>query len=291
MRRIVQGMTVDCEGCTDPDDAIWVHRREGHLIVTVSITDISERIPVGSDLDKEASSRGVTIYNDGILPNVYMFPEQLATKELCLGDDTRRNVVAVELRFNGLALAATRVFPASLSSQARLSYLQANAILEDPHHPHHWRMQRLSQVAYHLYLGRKKKGKSENLEMWESETFMVRKKLTEEEVTPARTVEELMVAANKAVARLATEKRIPILYRNHRYEDVCQRAPAFYSPDPEPHYGVGGARYTHFTSPLRRYVDFVNLHNVMARLTAKKTPFTYPQLEVIGRDQSPLLAA
>ncbi len=287
MRRGVQGITVDCEGCTDPDDAIWIHRRRGNLVVTVSITDISQAIPVGSELDKEAYKRGVTIYNNGVAPNIYMFPERLATQELCLGDPTRRNVVAVEMSFRDMIPVGTKIFPATLSSQARLTYLQANKILEDEKHEHHWRLLTLSEVAYHLYLGRKKHGRKENLEMWESQTYMQRKELTEAEVTPARTIEELMIAANKAVAKEATLRGIPILYRNHHADgDV-----AFYSPEAKLHAGIGGARYTHFTSPLRRYVDFVNLHNVMARLTSLKVPFNHFKLEEIGINQSRLLAA
>lgn len=112
-------------------------------------------------------------------------------------------------------------------------------------------------------------------------------------------VQEFMILANSAIAEYMAAHNIPGLYRNHhlrqdaRAKDVDrvlageELTPellssvydaAFYSPVLDRHAGLNLEAYTHFTSPLRRYVDFVNHANLVAHLEGREYPYAHNDL-------------
>ena len=55
---------------------------------------------------------------------------------------------------------------------------------------------------------------------------------------------------------------------------------ARYTTDPIPHFGLGFTRYTHFTSPIRRYPDLL-VHRLLLSYLQKKTPTDHPPHEAL----------
>jgi ribonuclease R len=109
-------------------------------------------------------------------------------------------------------------------------------------------------------------------------------------------VQEFMILTNTAVATYALQHNIPVLYRNHKFRKNANPADlqqllageelnaelfksvygrARYSPDCEGHVGLSLPAYMHFTSPLRRFADFVNHANLVAHIEGR--PYPYPR--------------
>ena len=59
-------------------------------------------------------------------------------------------------------------------------------------------------------------------------------------------------------------------------------ARATYDPDPAHHKGLGSGRYTHFTSPLRRYADLVVHRQIRAAMAGETPPYTVERLTALA---------
>ncbi len=57
---------------------------------------------------------------------------------------------------------------------------------------------------------------------------------------------------------------------------------ANYSPVIEGHYALNLPAYTHFTSPIRRYADLVNLRQLSAYISGEDLPYSFNQLQEIA---------
>lgn len=109
-------------------------------------------------------------------------------------------------------------------------------------------------------------------------------------------VSELMILANAEIARWAIDHRLPLLYRTQnvalppgsaghytRPEDMYRMsrllANATLRTAPEQHASLGVAAYASVSSPLRRYVDFLNMAQVLHYLESGEPRLTRDELE------------
>lgn len=116
-------------------------------------------------------------------------------------------------------------------------------------------------------------------------------------------VGELMVAANRLIAEEMRKHGIPWLFRNHNqkthrslqdydatdiqatvYDLLDSIGRARYSSVPMRHEGLNLLPYCHFTSPLRRFADFVNHLTLHALFTGRDFPFSEAELEFISEE-------
>lgn len=122
--------TIDPVDARDYDDALSVEL-DGDLIhLGVHIADVSGYVPFDSALDLEARRRGCSVYLvDRVIP---MLPEQLSN-ELCSlvpGKDRLSVTVDVTLRAIDGVVESFEIFPSVINSNARLSYDQAQALID-----------------------------------------------------------------------------------------------------------------------------------------------------------------
>ena len=218
-------VTIDGEDARDFDDAVYCEARPKGWRLLVCIADVSSYVRPGTALEAEARQRGNSVYfPDRVIP---MLPEVLSNGLCSLNPEVDRLCISCELSINKDGrITRSRFFEAVMRSHARLTYTQVASILTEGH------PQLLSRFAavvpalrnlYALYQvlrkGREQRGA---IDFDTTETRIVfgpEQKV--EQIVPLerndahRLIEECMLAANVAAARLLLRKRIPALFRNH----------------------------------------------------------------------------
>lgn len=133
LRRDVRGrfaLTIDPVDARDFDDAIGVARTaNGGFTLSVHIADVSHYVTWDDPIDLEARRRTTSVYlADRVLP---MLPERLSN-DLCSlrpGEDRLAMTVDMVLDANG-ALKEASIYPSVMCSRVRLSYDEAQALLD-----------------------------------------------------------------------------------------------------------------------------------------------------------------
>jgi ribonuclease R len=293
-------VTIDGDDAKDFDDAISVERLDGGgYRVWVHIADVTHFVEPGSALDKQAAFRGNSVYLPGTVAP--MLPERLSNEVCSLRPHVERATVTAELEVSeeGETRSAT-AYRSLIVSDARLTYAGVDAFLEGRGEIEQPDLVRAAyDLSRRLKLRAARRGKLElggREPEYEIDEDGVPVAATSRHSTPARElIEELMVLANEAVARMISNKRGGV-FRVHERPDeeslevlgerlaavgmqfeptpenlgtISQMAKsdavnylilrsiprALYSPRDDGHYGLALEHYTHFTSPIRRYAD------------------------------------
>ena len=218
-------VTIDGADARDFDDAVYCELKPKGWRLLVCIADVSHYVRPGTALDEEALNRGNSVYfPDRVIP---MLPEILSNGLCSLNPEVDRLCMACELYVSREGqITRSRFFPAVMRSDARLTYDQvASMLLEgDPELcgryadllPHLHNLYALYQV---LLQARTQRGAVD------LDTVETRFRFDEagkiEEILPLvrndahRIIEECMLAANVAAARLLERKHMAALYRIH----------------------------------------------------------------------------
>lgn len=223
-------ITIDPFDAKDHDDAIWVESKEdGGWTLAVHIADVSHYVKPGTFLDKEALKRGNSTYLvDRVLP---MLPENLSNGICSLRPDEVRLTKCAVMDFDAKGLMKKSVFvDAYINSQAKLSYENAQEVLDGGSVPPRFKgklkkdLETMIPEAWKLAsVLRKRRFKRGALDMEMDEI----KVLVDEESKEAtgykkvehceshQLIEECMLAANEAVAKILRDRQKPALYRIH----------------------------------------------------------------------------
>ncbi len=247
--RKIPTFTIDPDDAKDFDDALSIEfLPDDHVKIGVHIADVSSYVKPGSALDKEAQTRGNSTYLVGTV--VPMLPEKLSNGLCSLVEAEDRLTKAVFLTFDAKRrLVGTAYANTVIRSRKRLTYKQAYTLLmEDdiqaardlPLPPKHqtgstgralkslsnrelsdlqsW-IRTLWSLAGKLRRDRMKHG-SLDLDMPETKVFVDeqgyadRLELIEHDESH-QLIEEFMLAANEAVARLTKQHKLCSVYRVH----------------------------------------------------------------------------
>ena len=211
-------ITIDPIDARDFDDAISLKLLDnGHWRLGVHIADVAHFVRPGTALDREARSRGTSVYlPDRVIP---MLPEIISNSLASLQPGKVRYTKSVYIEFTSQGQpVATDVHRTAIKSNKRLAYEQVDQFLEDPTP---WR-KKLGAKVFNL-LGqmhdlamilRRRRLAAGALEMSMPEIKIELDK--QGQVSGAHAVkntfshqiiEEFMLAANMAVAEHLAEKR------------------------------------------------------------------------------------
>jgi len=216
-------VTIDGEDARDFDDAICVLPRGEGFETWVAIADVAHYVRPQSALDQEALKRGNSFYfPDRVIP---MLPEKLSNGLCSLNPQVDRLAMVVRMRFDANGTRRSiRAYEAVIHSQARLTYTQVARYLEDGDSAAitsdtvRTMLDDAARLFKKLEIKRARRG-ALDLDMPET-----RAKLEDDRVVDIceaprniahRLIEEMMLAANTAVAEYMEQRDCALLYRVH----------------------------------------------------------------------------
>jgi ribonuclease R len=252
--RQIPVFTIDPDDAKDFDDALSIEDLGGGEVrVGIHIADVSAYVRHGTAIDREARTRGNSTYLVGTV--IPMLPEKLSNGLCSLVEAQDRLCKAVFLTFGpDCRIRDTAYANTVIRSRKRLTYKQAYALLfEDnlerirsmPVPPKHqtgstgralrelgdreltdlqgW-IRSLWRIASSLRRDRMAHG-SLDLDMPETKIFVDPQGYADrleriEQDESHQLIEEFMLAANEAVARLTRTQKLPSLYRVHDQPDA-----------------------------------------------------------------------
>jgi ribonuclease R len=246
--------TIDPDDAKDFDDALSLEDLGGgSMRVGIHIADVSHYVKAGTAIDREARTRGNSTYLVGTV--IPMLPEKLSNGLCSLVEAQDRLCKAVFLTFDSSCrIKETHYANTVIRSRKRLTYKQAYALLfEDnlekiramPVPPKHqtgstgralreledWELTDLQSWIRSLWrigsvMRRERMAHgSLDLDMPETKIFVDPQGYADrleriEQDESHQLIEEFMLAANEAVARLTRVNKLPSLYRVHDQPDA-----------------------------------------------------------------------
>jgi ribonuclease R len=321
-------ITVDPTDAKDHDDAVHAaydadpQNRDG-FVITVAIADVAHFVMPGSALDREALTRGNSVYfPDRVVP---MLPERLSNDLCSLKPGEDRAALAARIVVGADGRKRSHSFHRVLMrSVAKLNYSQAQAAVDG--WPDDTTGPLLANVLEPLYAAYRafKRARDEraplDLDLPERKIVLTAHSTVDRVVTPERLdshrlIEEFMILANVAAAETLERARMALIYRVHDEPDpervqalreflrsldipfpksgalraaqfnrilarvkgrdveklvnevvLRTQAQAEYAAENYGHFGLNLRRYTHFTSPIRRYADLVVHRGILRAL-------------------------
>ncbi len=311
--------TIDPATAKDFDDAIY-YDIKNHTVY-VAIADVSEYVFYQGSVDKEAVKRGFSIYFPH--KSIPMLPRALSENICSLKPNEDRLTFTFKMKINPKTLEVEKeeLIETIINSKKRFTYKEVDSILSVSNDKDTMTSYiiALNKLAQKLRKKRLEKGydfHSSEIRMILDEDQNLLKTVKELETPSHSLVEECMLLANKAAAKMfdygifrtheppsyddisnlleqVAELGIFVHYKTDLHSlilEIQQKAKklgleehvdkliiraqkqARYSAENIGHFGLGFKRYTHFTSPIRRYSD-LTLHRLLKAIIKKDNKF------------------
>jgi ribonuclease R len=218
-------VTIDGADARDFDDAVFCERKPKGWRLLVCIADVSAYVEPDSPLDREGFNRGNSVYfPDRVIP---MLPEILSNGLCSINPRVDRLCMTCELYVSREGrVTRSRFFEAVMRSHARLTYDEVAAMIVDGDPELCERHAELLPHLHELYAlfqalaeARAARGAIDFDTIETKFVFNDAKRI--ESIEPVqrndahRIIEECMLAANVAAARLFQRKKMPALFRIH----------------------------------------------------------------------------
>lgn len=222
--RDVPLVTIDGEDARDFDDAVFCEPHGKGWRLLVAIADVSDYVEVGGALDREAKSRGNSVYfPQRVIP---MLPEKLSNGLCSLNPHVNRKALVCELFLTPQGgIRRSRFFQALMRSHARLTYTEVAAWLSGDEEPDEARQAILPHLhnLYALYQtlrARRDKRGAIDFETTETRIVFGEDRKIEQLVPVHRNeahmlIEECMITANIAAAKFIQDQELTGVFRNH----------------------------------------------------------------------------
>ena len=238
-------ISIDPDNCVDIDDAIsYYHSKNQYLEVGIHIADPTSYINLDSELGYELNNRCESIYLD---KTYHMIPEILGIKHISLIENKLSRTFSLIIKFecndiNDIELCIKE-------KKFTYEFIKTNIIVSKNLSYNNFEKDMCCNDYYkNLYKIGKQilNGLNINTDTYDSHKM----------------IEGYMLLCNHIASYHTPIKRINnikknININNNIFNKICLQGAAIYSLDNKIHEGLG-LSYTHFTSPMRRYIDFLN---------------------------------
>ena len=212
-------VTIDGADAKDFDDAVFVEKHPFGYRLFVAVADVSHYVREGSRLDQEARLRG----NSAYLPDqaVPMLPEKLSNGLCSLNPRVPRLAFTAEMDFNSKGdPLRSRFFPAIMESKRRLTYGEAQEILDNPESGGEQAFFKNAGLLARILIRRQDQNGALDFNLPEilvkvnhqGEPVEV---IKEARLFSHRLIEQFMLAANQAVSLFLKKHKYPLMYRVH----------------------------------------------------------------------------
>lgn len=222
-------VTIDGEDTRDIDDAVSLQKTPSGWVLSVHIADVSHYVPLGSPLDREAFSRGTSVYfPDRVLP---MLPRALSNGACSLNEGEDRLTLSCIMTLGERGrLKDAQIAETVIRSVHRMTYTQVQSILDGDRAA----AEKFADVKDMVCLfadlakilkARRKKRGSIDLRVGETKIMLDEKgeivipDLQEAHSFSHEIIEQFMVLANEAVAQFMSSLEMPFVYRIHEKPD------------------------------------------------------------------------
>lgn len=278
--------SIDPEGCKDIDDCLHIRKIGDTIEIGVHIADVSSYIPEGSVIDKEIRKRGQSVYLT--CEQVNMLPDEMSTGTISLLEGQKRRTFSVIFTIDSIGGTIVEFHKSWIVNKKAMTYEEANKSMDGD--------------IYNLYvLGKQFYEDSERMFVEEYdihkmvEVYMVMANSAVAEFLYQNAPEQTILRTHTASGEInetdygssfQEPENLSLPRTARRREDegplkevtklinVMKQDKAEYQLNPEEtrHKGLGLDFYTHFTSPIRRYLDIVVHRQLYALLENKEMP-------------------
>ena len=226
--REVPLVTIDPPDAKDHDDAVHAEadpdpNNKGGFVVNVAIADVAFYVRPGSALDRDALTRGNSVYfPDRVVP---MLPERISNDLCSLVPRQPRGALAVRMVIGADGRKRSHTFHRILMrSAAKLSYAQAQAAIDgrpdDTTGPLLEPILKPLYAAYECVKLARDEREPLDLDLPERKILLKADGTVDRVIVPERLdahklIEEFMILANVAAAEMLEKKALPLIYRVH----------------------------------------------------------------------------
>lgn len=303
--------TVDDITTEDIDDGLSVEMSDDGFRFFIHIADPDAFIPLGTPLDREAFSRGTSIYL--VTERVPMFPPEITRRCFNLTKGEKRPSVTLRITTDREFKILDKEFLLTfIQVKERLTYHSLEERLEESGKEAE-SFQYFSRFSDICREKRVKEGayliEQPDLQIIVPENGPVEVQISNPHSSAHRIVQEMMILFNQSVAEYLILRQLPSIFISQSTPDLENAPPgvgqkhqnftryellqflftlkkSVIGTSPGPHFCMGLAYYTQATSPIRRYLD-LTVHRILkASLVSaeneKAPPFSEEELKMIA---------
>jgi len=222
-------VTIDSEDTKDVDDGVSITKKEnGNYLLGVHIADVTHYVRGGSNLDKEAFERGISVYlPDRVIP---MLPKKLSNGICSLNVGTERFAFSVLMEVNSKGkVVDAEITPSIIKIEYKITYNQiynlynGDMSLVKEYQGHLAEIDLMKELATLLREARHERG-SIDFNFPETRVVLdnegVPTKVMPYQITFANNIiEEFMLLCNETVAEKFHWLNVPFMYRVHKEPD------------------------------------------------------------------------
>ena len=299
--KVLNAFTIDDETTYDFDDALSIDKEGGIYVVSVHISNFSNLFSIDSTYSDNARKLVNTIYAPN--GNFNLFSKKLVDK-ISLSSGSVRSVLTVKFYVDNSSVINYKVERNYIKISDNYTYDQFETLIsKNPDY------QFLNDFTKHLY---EERLKGADFKFFNQEVAIRVNKDNKlsincmELLDSRRIISELMILTNFYVSKYFNQNSLPGIFRSQRksYDletSMIDAEPPFsfhrkvspvdVSSACDPHYGLGLESYLQITSPIRRFLDAVNMWQVSYFLKEGKVLFDSNYIDRILATTTPQLAS